>query len=143
MSPPNPPPQLMKLREAKPLGMFHYHDRGVRYVNPHFNDGRGDQDLNPSLLKFYHDGLFLITFHPTMEQANPKIWEDFLLKVSRHLCGVLEIQLFRLFHQGIDNESLATFSYLLLNDSINFSPCGLHKNSGLDRHSSRWHLIND
>ena len=34
--------QLVQLREAHALGVFDDHERGVRHVDTHFDDGGGD-----------------------------------------------------------------------------------------------------
>src|SRR3989304_2478751 len=102
----------MELREAESLSMLYHHHRSVGNIDPHFNHGRGDKDMNPSFLHLHHDGLFLVTFHPAMEQANPKCWKDFFLKVLGHLCSILEIQFLRFLYEGIDHESLATLFHL-------------------------------
>ena len=61
----------------------------------------------------------LVTPHPAMEQADPKLRKDLVLKVLGHAGRIFEVQFLRLLHQRIDDECLAALSHLLLYDSVN------------------------
>src|SRR4030042_1330294 len=108
------PPQLMQLGKTKSFCMLHHHDRGIRDVDPNFDDSRSHQDLNLPFLKLHHDGLFLLTFHPAMEKSDPELRKDSLLELLSHPGCIPELQFFRLFHQRVDDEDLPTFPHLFL-----------------------------
>src|SRR5205085_9668216 len=44
LRPPYPPAQLVELRQAEPLRVLDHDERCVGDVEPHLDDGRGDQD---------------------------------------------------------------------------------------------------
>ena len=48
----------MQLRQAKPLGVFNHHHRGVRNIHTHLNHGGGDENVNFSRGKARHYGFF-------------------------------------------------------------------------------------
>jgi len=98
----------MKLRKAESFCMLNDHYRGIGNIDPYFDDGGGNQDLNPSPFELHHDLFFLFTPHATMKQADPQIRKDLCLEMLRHPGGILEVYFLRLLHEGINDESLAS-----------------------------------
>src|SRR4029077_16517846 len=56
----NSPPQLMKLREAKALGMLDNHHGRVRYIDTNLDDGCCDEDVDFVTLKACHREFLLV-----------------------------------------------------------------------------------
>ena len=58
----------MKLRQAKALLVFDHHQRGIRYVHPHFDYRRRDQQLDLGTRERIHDGGFFRRRQTPMHQ---------------------------------------------------------------------------
>ena len=59
MRPPNPPPQLIELRETELVGAVNNDGIGVGKIEPRFDDRRANQDLRLVFQKIEHDFLQL------------------------------------------------------------------------------------
>ena len=96
----------MQLGKTKSFCMLHHHDRGIGDVDPNFDDCCRHQDLNLPFLKLHHDGLFFLTLHPTVQEADPKtIWKRYMQlteveEAFRTLKGDLALR--PLYHQKED-----------------------------------------
>ncbi len=61
--------QLVKLREAEPLGVLNHHNRCVGNVHSHLDDRRGHQRLDFTPAETLHDFFFFFARQPPVEQA--------------------------------------------------------------------------
>ena len=50
----DPGARVMRLREAKPLGVLDRHQWGVRYIGAHLDHGGGDEQLDAARLELEH-----------------------------------------------------------------------------------------
>ena len=62
--------QLMQPRDAETVGIHDDHERGVRDVHAHLNDGGADEQVNFSALESGHDGGLLRRVHATVQGAD-------------------------------------------------------------------------
>lgn len=69
---PYPTAQLVQLSQTETLGMLNNHQRSVRDIHPHFDDGRGDQHVQISAAKGFHDLRFFCRGQTAMNQADPQ-----------------------------------------------------------------------
>src|SRR5262249_22626661 len=116
---PDPPAQLMQLRQAEALGVFDQHDRGVRHVHADLDNSRRHQNLNLIRAECLHYALFLGGLHLSMQQADVEFREDFLAQVLVHLGRVPQIELFGLLDDRIDDVSLAALFDLVADELVN------------------------
>ncbi len=62
--------ELMELRDAEALGVADDHHRGVRYVNAHLDDRRGDQDVQHTRGKPAHDVRLFVGRETAVQHAD-------------------------------------------------------------------------
>ena len=93
----------MKLGQTKMLGVFDQHHSGVGNIHSHFDHGRRYQNVQFSLHKGLHHGVFFFTREAAMQEANAELREDVMLEVLRHgHCGT-EIKTLRFLDEWIDD----------------------------------------
>ena len=63
ISPADPPPELVQLAEAEPLGIFDEHYDGVRHIDPDFHHSGGHQQVDLSGLKAAHNFILVGSPH--------------------------------------------------------------------------------
>ena len=66
----------MKRRQAEPLPVLDDHHRGVRNINAHFNDGRGNEHIDIARSERIDDLLFAASGHMAMEHLHTHIWQQ-------------------------------------------------------------------
>ena len=62
--------QLVQARDAEAVGVHDDHERGVRDVHAHLNDGGADEQVNFAALESGHDGGFLSRVHAAVQGAD-------------------------------------------------------------------------
>ena len=67
---PYPASQLVELGKAKAVRMFNDHQGRVGNVDPHLDDGGGDQDLEIASLKGGHHEILVRPFHPAVNDSD-------------------------------------------------------------------------
>ena len=92
----HPASQLVQLRQSEAFGVFHNHQGGIGHIDPHLNDGGGDQHLYFVPGKGGHDLLFFLGLHFSVHKAHPQ---------GRH--GLL--QFFGKLHSGFQGKGLGVF----------------------------------
>ncbi len=78
-----------------------------------------------------------------MDEADAAVRKDLLLQMFRHARRILEVQIFRLFDERIDDEDLISLLHLPADDLVDAVPLGLGKHLRPDRFLARRHLIDD
>ena len=73
----------MQLGQPQPFRILDDHDAGIGYVNPHFNNGGGHQNLQLTLLEPIHDVGLFGGLEPAMHQPDGHIRQEQL----ELLCG--------------------------------------------------------
>ena len=114
----DPPPQLMELREAEALRVLNHHHRGVGHVYPDLHHRRGNQNVDRSRRKRFHDLVLFLGLHPAVEKFDPQPGKVLFQKlcIIQH---VFRLKHFAFFHHRADHVSLVTLFYL----SVNKIPC--------------------
>ena len=62
--------QLVQTRDAEAVGVHDDHERGVRDVHAHLNDGGADEQVNFAALESGHDGGLLRRVHAAVQGAD-------------------------------------------------------------------------
>lgn len=127
--------ELVKLRETEAFGSFDEHDGGIGNVDPDFDDGCRDEDIELPGFERLHDRILFLGFLPAMEEADAEIGEDFVLEPC--VLGGGGSDCFHRFaglDQREDDEGLATARYFLVDKIVNFVALGIgRRDSGDDR----------
>ena len=112
----------MELGEAEPLGVLYEHDRGIRHIDPHLDNRSRHEEVQLTIFKYPHDGLFLLSFHPPVEEPNLEVTEDIPLEVLLHRGRIAERHLLRLFYKGVDYIGLPPLPELPPDEVVNSLP---------------------
>ena len=76
-------------------------------------------------IKSVHDLFLFGSFHPPVDEADTGLRKDFFLQMFRHARRILEIQVFRLFDERIDDKDLISLLHLPADDLVDAVPLGL------------------
>ena len=91
----------MELGQAKAFGPFNHHHSRIGDVDPDLNDGRGDQEAHARRpAKGLHDGVFILSLHLTMDEAD--FFAENILELGIAVFGGGKVAFFALFDQGTD-----------------------------------------
>ena len=85
------PTQLVQLRQAEALGMFHDHYSSVGNVDTDFDDRGRDKHVDLAALKTAHDDFFLVGIEAAMEQADTQTRERTGTQLFMHLDSRFEL----------------------------------------------------
>ena len=80
---PHAPAQLMQLRKAEAVGVFHYHDRGVRHIHAHLYDRGSHEHLRLVRTESLHNLLLLDAAHSAVQKFDRIVGKRGLLKQPR------------------------------------------------------------
>ena len=138
----NPAPKLVQLRQAEALGVLDHHERSVGHVHPHFDHGRGDQELDRARREGRHDLRLPFRRHAAVHQAHPQLGE------FRHERGVglehgLELQRLRFLDQRAHPVGLAPGKARFVDAAHDFVPARIGYQLGDDRPPAGGHLVDD
>ncbi len=75
-APPDPPSELIELRQTEFVGAFDHEGVCPGYVQTRFDDGRRQQDVVRTLGKVEHNLLELIPTHLPVRHPNPRFRND-------------------------------------------------------------------
>src|SRR5580704_10449178 len=96
------PAKLVKLSEAKAIGMLDHHYGRVRDIHADFDNRGGDQNLQLVAAEALHDGIFFFVLEAPMQQADAKLREDLLRQALIFRRGRFKL-LLRLLDDGIED----------------------------------------
>src|ERR1700684_2881130 len=65
--------QLMQLADAEPVSVHHQHDRGIRDVDAHLNNGGTHQNIDLTGSKSRHCGVLLVSGQPPVHEPEPQV----------------------------------------------------------------------
>ena len=134
LSAPDAAAQLVELGEAKALGVFDEHERGVRHVDADLDDGGGNENIDLMRSKGAHDGILLLRFHLAVDGGDAKVGENFRLQVrcvggdSLALVGQLVI----LRYHGADDVRLPALLHELAQKSVDARVIARGNGEGVD-----------
>ena len=134
------PAQLMQLRKPQSLGVFDDHERGVRHVHAHFDDGGGDQQVDVAAFERGHDFFLFQRLHASVDQRHLEFRQRFVQRL-RGIRRRLQLKRLRLLDQRADPVGLAPGGAGVANaaDDIG-TACGRDRH-GLDRFAPRRQLV--
>ncbi len=104
--------QLMQLGKAESLRILDEHDGRVRHVDPHFDYGGGDQEIDLAAHEAAHDLLLLGRPKTAVDQADLELREA-LHQAFVHPGRRLQVEHVRLVDQRIDDVALPALRQLL------------------------------
>ncbi|TMA27619.1 MAG: hypothetical protein E6J87_21095 [Deltaproteobacteria bacterium] len=113
--------QLVQLREAEALRILDDHQRRVRDVDAHFDDGGGDQHLGLAGLETRHRGLAFGGFQAAVQQIDARSGQrrgDPLRRLARRA----QVDLLRLLDQRVDDVGLLAARDRLLEQAQHLAP---------------------
>ena len=116
--PPHPSAQLMELAEAEALSMLDHHHRGGGHVDPHLDDGGGDEHVDAAALEIGHDRFFFRHFQSAVKQGQAVVGKYLFLQIVIGLGGRFKIEFLRRFHQGVNHIGLLARRQLLADEGI-------------------------
>ena len=97
----------MQLRQPEPLRVLDDHHGGVRHVDAHLDDRRGDQDVDRAITEPAHDRVPFLGPDPTVEQGQAAALQHPRRELLVHRRGRLERDLLRFLDDRIDDVPLA------------------------------------
>ena len=151
--------QLMQLGKTEALGILHDHQAGIRHVDAHLDDGRGNQDVDLPRRKALHHVLLFPTLHSSVERFHAQSRESlpqclgvsdraFHGSAAAHgrvlLQKIVKIHLARvllLLDGGADDVDLSSLPDLPLDETVEPLAVALVHRKGIHSLSSRRHLI--
>ena len=74
---PDPPAQLVQLREAHALGVLDHHQRGIGHVDADLDHRGGDQQVDLVRLECGHHRLFFVRLQAPVDQADAQVRQLF------------------------------------------------------------------
>ena len=83
--------------------------------------------------KVVHDPILFGCLHTSVNETDPAVRKDLFLQMLRHPCGILEVQIFRLFDKRIDDEYLISLLNFTADDFIDAVSLGFGKHLRSDR----------
>src|SRR5450759_3038271 len=110
--------QLVQLRQAESLRLFHHHHAGVGHIHAHFDHRGRDQNLDLAFLEALHDGFLLIGAQPAVHQAHRDLREDLAREVLVLLLRSLHRLRLGLLDHGVDHVGLPAFLDLRLHEAV-------------------------
>lgn len=137
--------ELVELREAEALSPLDQHDGRIGDVDPNFDHGCRDEDVECAVFEGAHDRVFLGGFHSAMQETNTKVGENLVLESSVfRRRGFDLLDRFALFDQGEDDEGLAAFFDFVLDKGVDFLALGIGRGDTRDDGLLvRWHFIQE
>jgi len=108
---PDAPAQLVQLREAEALGVLDHHERGVRHVHPHLDDGGADQHAQMPGREQRHHRLLFRRRHARVQQPHGHARQGFA-QLGVHGGGVGKVERLALLDQRADPVHLAPGRHL-------------------------------
>ena len=134
--------ELVELCETESLGVEDRHQRCVGNIDPHLDDTRGHQDVNPPGAKLLHHRLFLLGRHPAMHQTQPEGLERSVGKVLVGARHALQSPL-RFLDGGDNDVSLSAFFEFPPEEVPPRVELVVADTVGGNRLPARWHAIED
>src|ERR1700722_18666728 len=114
------PAQLMKLRQAKALGMLDHHHGRVGHIHAHFDHGGRDQNLQFAALKHAHDLFFQFSVEAAMQKSHLQVGENITAELAIHFDRSFQFALLILGNHGINHVGLMSGSNLLADELPDF-----------------------
>ena len=87
LTPPDPPAQLVELRQAEAFGVFDNHHRGVGDVHADLDDGGRDQQVELAPPETLHYLIFFGAEHLAVEHLDAAAFGHDKFEVFEHLRG--------------------------------------------------------
>ncbi len=84
---PDPPAELVQLRQAEALGALDQHRRRVRHVDPNLDHRRRHQDVELVVAEGHHHLVLLARQHLAVDQRHAQVGEDLALQPGVGLLG--------------------------------------------------------
>lgn len=140
-SPADAAADLVELGQAKTVGVFDHHDGGVGDVDADFDDGGGEEGIDPAGTEFVHHLFFFVGGELAVNHAQAQAGQGAFgeaVKLGLDAAGLVQAIIFDLRH---DDVGLAAFFHLLLDEQVGLGALVLAKPAGLDGLSSRRQFI--
>ena len=120
LAPAHTAPELVELRQAEPLGVFHHHAGGIGHIHAYLDHRGGHQNITVSGGKGLHDSFFFFGLHLPVEQAHPQVGEDLLPQLFGVGRGGLALvgDLILLAYQGTHDEHLMPLGHLFADELV-------------------------
>ncbi len=139
---PYAPSELMKLCQSETLRIFHQHHRCIWHVDAYFNYGGGNQHVNLSRRKSFHNAVFVRRTHLPMQTGNLNRGRQSGSKLFRVIRYIFKSFGFAFLYHRADTIYLSFGMYFFCNKIICLrTPAGSH-NTDFDGTSAAWQLIN-
>ncbi len=81
----DPPPQLVQLRDAEPLGVQHHHHRRVGHIDTDLDHRRRDDDIDLAAAEGQHHRVLDVGGQPTVQGRHPKTGERSGREFGQHV----------------------------------------------------------
>ena len=135
--------QLVQLRQAKALGVFDDHHRGIGHIHPNLDDRGADQDLDPVLLKILHDRGLFFGCHAPVQQGHGELGQRAVAQLVVGFDRRFIIHLFRFFDQRIYHVHLPPLAHLIAGKLKDCLAAVAAAQSRADRLAPRGQLVDD
>ena len=134
--------ELVELGDAEALRMFDDHHGRVRHIHADLDHGGAHQDVDAAQAELLHDGLLVGCGKLAVNQTEPKVRENLGAKLQEAFGGSLQVHLFGLLDQRIDDVGLPPLPDLLPQQLMQLRLLLLPAESGADRAPAGRHLGN-
>ena len=131
----------MQLAQAEPVGILNHHQGRVGHVHPHLDDRSCYHHIRFAPGKGSHGGFLLRALHLPVEQSNPQIGKNRLLKGFRPGGGCLDPQLLIFLHRRADHKTLVAFPDLLADKGVDAGAVALPHKECVHRFSAGGQLV--
>ena len=132
----------MELGESEPLSILNDHDTGIGHIDTHFDHGGGHKDASLAAGKPLHLSIFVGRFHLAMHLTDLAV-REIAANLSITILEVLEVHLFALLNQGIDNINLTPLIHLHLYFLVDAVTVIVEHVDGVDGFTTRWEFVDD
>src|SRR3989338_10471963 len=112
--------ELMQLRKAEAFRSFDADDRGIGHIDPHFNNGGRNEDVELSVFEGTHDR-FLFRRDKFAMQRSDSAAREFItepLFLAFHRPHFLHAFSRRCGNEGADDKDLPSFSDLVIDETL-------------------------
>ena len=133
----------MKLGEAEAFRVLNHHDGGVGDIDADFNHGGGNQHLDFTGRKPSHQGLLFLGGEAAVHEPDGIFGENPFLEPPGVGSGVLQVEFFRFFNEGIDDIDLPSLFDLFPQVPVEGFPQPSRHTLGSDRFPPGWQLVDD
>ena len=136
-------PQLMQLRQTKPIGVLDEHHRGIGHIHSHFDNRGGKQNPNFIVSETSHHPLLLLRAEPSVQQLHVVRRKDGLQPLAFLSHRFEAGRRIAFLHARKDDVSLAAFGDFLPDERMDFRQLRRAAHEGADLPAPRRQLVED